>query len=119
MEDAMNPVTRDQLKQVVDNHENVIIVDATSEKDFAMEHIPGAVSIPAGKVKELAPQLIKDKNQKIITYCGSTTCPASTRVAEGLEEMGYTDVNEYKPGKAGWREGGLPFEQSSGGAQVG
>jgi rhodanese-related sulfurtransferase len=115
----MQPITRDQVKQIIDRHDNVIIVDATTEKDYAMEHIPGAVSIPAGKERELAPRLIKDKSQKVVTYCGSTACPASTKVAQGLEAMGYTNVNEYKPGKADWKAAGLPFEHSSGGAQAG
>jgi rhodanese-related sulfurtransferase len=119
MEHFMQPITRDQVRQIIDKHENAIIVDATSEKDYAIEHIPGAVSIPVGKEKELAPKLLKDKGQKIITYCGGTACPASTKVAEGLEQMGYTNVNEYKPGKADWKAAGLPFEASSGGAQVG
>jgi rhodanese-related sulfurtransferase len=111
----MHPVTRDQVQQIVDSHENIVLVDATSEKDYATEHIPGAVSIPAGKERELAPKLLKDKDQKIITYCGSTQCPASTMVAKSLEQMGYTDVNEYKPGKADWKAAGLPLENSSGG----
>lgn len=116
----MQPITRDQVQQIVDSHENAVLIDATSERDYALEHLPGAVSIPAGKERELAPKLLKDKGQKIITYCGSTQCPASTMVAKSLEQMGYTDVNEYKPGKADWKDAGLPMENSSGGdAQAG
>ncbi len=116
----MQPINRDQVKNIVDNHDKkVAIVDATSEQDFAIGHIPGAISIPAGKVNELAPKLLKDKSQKIITYCGSTQCPASTIAAEGLEKLGYTNVNEYKPGKADWKQAGLPMEASSEGARAG
>ena len=111
----MQPINRDQVKNIIDNHESAILVDATSEMDYASRHIPGAVSIPAGKVEELAPQLIKNKDDRIITYCGSTQCPASTMVAESLERMGYTNVNEYKPGKADWKQAGYPLEDSSGG----
>ena len=111
----MQPISRDQVQQIVDSRENAVLIDATSEKDYALEHLPGAVSIPAGKEQELAPRLLKDKSQKIITYCGSTQCPASTMVAKSLEQMGYTNVNEYKPGKADWKAAGLPFENSSNG----
>lgn len=111
----MQRIERDDVRKIVDNRdEKVAIIDATSEESYAQEHIPGAISIPAGKVRELAPRLLKDKNQKIITYCGSTACPASTIAAEGLEELGYTNINEYKPGKADWKAAGLPFENSSG-----
>jgi rhodanese-related sulfurtransferase len=119
-EGVMQNINRDEVKKIVDNHEDkVVLIDATSEQDFAVGHIPGAISIPAGKVNELAPKLLKDKGQKIITYCGSTQCPASTIAAEGLEKLGYTDVNEYKPGKADWKAAGFPFEASDEGARAG
>jgi rhodanese-related sulfurtransferase len=110
----MQRINRDEVKKVVDQHDKVALVDATSEENYAVGHIPGAISIPAGKVKELAPKLLKDKNQKIITYCGSTQCPASTMAAEELEQLGYTNIQEYKEGKEDWKEAGLPLENSSG-----
>ena len=106
----MQHITRDEVKKLVDNHENAVIVEALPEKEFNKGHIPGAVAMPVEKIDELAPQLLKDKDQKIITYCANTKCPASTQAAEQLENLGYTDVSDYKEGKEDWKQAGYPLE---------
>jgi rhodanese-related sulfurtransferase len=35
-------------------------------------HIPQALNIPPEKIKELAPQLLPNKNAEIITYCANS-----------------------------------------------
>jgi rhodanese-related sulfurtransferase len=108
----MKQVSRDEVKQVIDNKENTILVEALPEKDYREAHIPGAVSLPADKVEELAPKLLKNKDQQIITYCASKECQASIKAAEALEGLGYSNVADYRDGKADWKEAGLPLESS-------
>jgi rhodanese-related sulfurtransferase len=32
-------------------------------------HLPGAVNLPPGRVAELAPRLLPDKDAEIVVYC--------------------------------------------------
>ena len=105
----MKTVTRDEVQRVIDTHANVIIVDALDEDAFAEGHLPGAINIPADKVEELAPALLKNKDQKIITYCGKASCQKSKLAAGALEGMGFVNVSAYEAGKEDWTGAGLPL----------
>ena len=38
-------ITQEKAKEIMDTHEDYIILDMRSEKEYDMGHIPGAVSI--------------------------------------------------------------------------
>ena len=62
--------TRD-LKGKIDNKQ-VIVVETLAPAEFRKAHLPGAVNLPAEQIRELAPQLLPDKNAAIVTYCANT-----------------------------------------------
>jgi len=66
-------IGRDELKQKLDQGEPLRLVDALAPEKFRHSHLPGAINIPAARVRELAPGLLPDKNAEIITYCASYT----------------------------------------------
>ena len=41
-----------------------------------------------------------------MTYCSNLKCPASSRLARRLRELGYTSVLEYPYGIEGWTKAG-------------
>lgn len=105
----MKIVKRDEVKQFLDKNENVAIVEVLATDAFAEGHLPNAINIPADKVKELAPTMLKDKAQPIVTYCLNTSCTASKTAAKALEDLGYTNVSAYEAGKEDWKSAGLPI----------
>jgi rhodanese-related sulfurtransferase len=66
-------ISRDELKQKIDRKDNFYLVEALAPESFRHSHLPGAINVPYDKVREVAPQLLPDKNAEIITYCGSAT----------------------------------------------
>ncbi|MBU0730292.1 MAG: hypothetical protein KKE17_03045 [Proteobacteria bacterium] len=53
---------------------NIIIIDSRPPDAFASGHIPGAVSIPFPKLKELGAEVLPPKkDMQIIFYCGGFT----------------------------------------------
>lgn len=62
--------TRD-LKGKIDNKQ-VTVVETLAPAEFRKAHLPGAVNLPAEQIRELAPQLLPDKNAAIVTYCANT-----------------------------------------------
>jgi len=67
-----------------------VAVDVREPDEFASGHIPGAVLLPLGSVRQRAAALLPDRHAALLVYC-RTGRRASTACAQ-LSEMGYTDV---------------------------
>ena len=48
------------------------MVETLAPERYREAHIPGALNIPPDKIKELAPQLLPNKDVEIVTYCSNT-----------------------------------------------
>jgi Luciferase/Rhodanese-like domain len=59
------------LKAKLDT-DKVTVVETLAPERFREAHIPGALNLPPEKIKELAPQLLPNKNAEIVTYCANT-----------------------------------------------
>jgi rhodanese-related sulfurtransferase len=101
------------LKQVIDNADDVVILDARSGKYDDGRRIPGAKQLSDKSSPEEIAALLPDKDAKVIAYCTSTKCPASARLAKHLYNLGYSNVTKYPDGIEGWSAAGLPVEQTS------
>lgn len=104
-------ITREDLKAEIDAGK-VTVVDCLGGEYYQARHLPGAVAIRPGEVRDLAPELLTDKTQQIVTYCSNEACPNSEQVAQALTGMGYTNVRKYKEGIQDWTEAGLPVESA-------
>jgi rhodanese-related sulfurtransferase len=49
------------------------IVDVLPEASYQSGHIPGALSLPVAELREKSPEILPDRKQEIIVYCGSFT----------------------------------------------
>jgi rhodanese-related sulfurtransferase len=65
-------VSTEDLRARLDRKENIKVVETLAPERFREAHIPGALNIPPEKIKELAPQLLPNKNVEIVTYCANT-----------------------------------------------
>ena len=90
------------------------LLDARRPEDYAQGHLPGAVSLISDDVLERAPSVFPDRGAEIITYCGMLSCRRSTRAAERLESLGYTDVVEFPGGVEEWVAAGYELERPGG-----
>jgi len=104
----MRTIERDAVKRHLDNHDPIVLVEALPAKYFNAAHLPGAVQINHDEVAAKAPALLKDKDARIVVYCANAACRNSTKAADALEALGYTNVHEYVEGKADWQAAGLP-----------
>jgi len=111
----MQIVSKSQLKQWMDEKENMTLIDVLPKENFQKQHIPGAINIPfkdnADFLKEVA-QHVALKDQRIVVYCAGTQCPLSKEAAQKLESAGYTNVQAFEEGVEGWF--GKPAASSSG-----
>jgi rhodanese-related sulfurtransferase len=109
----MNTITATQLKRMIDADEEFELINVLSEKDFQKEHIPGSMNLPVDR-KDLATaaddRVGGNKAHKIVVYCASAQCDASSKAAQTLERAGFTNVHRYEGGMQEWKNAGYPVE---------
>ena len=62
-------ISRDELKEKTERSDKFALVETLPRTSFEHAHLPGAINLPPDKVKELASELLPDKNADIIVYC--------------------------------------------------
>mgnify|MGYP002626892428 CR=1 FL=1 len=106
----MAPISRERLKEMMDEGDDFKLVEVLSEDEFAEYHRPDAVNIPLDEdFTRNFSNIIPDKETKVVLYCKDDECRASENAARKIEQMGYQFVLEYPGGKEDWREHGLPL----------
>lgn len=88
----------------------VTLLDVNGPVSYANGHIPGAIDFTA-HTGDLAKVLPADKSSLIVAYCGNEHCGAYARAAEAAQKLGYTNVQHFKQGIAGWKEAGEPTQK--------
>ena len=103
-------ISLDSLKSAIAN-KSATIIDVNGSASFKEGHIPSAIDFAANQ-KDLAAKLPADKAALVVAYCGNEHCGAYARAAEAAKELGYTNVQHFKPGLAGWKASGESLEKA-------
>lgn len=103
--------------------DDVLLLDARTDSEYYMGHIPGAVNLSFDEAIDFASQELKDENvlrqqfesvnatpdKEVIVYCGSGARSAHTYLV--LKALGYPRVRNYKGSMQDWaHRRGLPLE---------
>jgi rhodanese-related sulfurtransferase len=107
----MDTVTAIDLRQKLESATDMILINTLGTDSFRAKRIPGSINIPAGNIMERAEQVLPDKEQEIIVYCGGPDCSASPKAARKLSELGYTNVYDFEGGLTGWLREDLPLKR--------
>ncbi|MGH9771537.1 MAG: rhodanese-like domain-containing protein [Candidatus Acidiferrales bacterium] len=108
-------ITRDELKQKLDRHDALVLLDAPPESAFRKEHLPNVINLPSEEVRAHAPEILPDLKAEIVVYCGNAPCKRSDLATERLLDMGYSNVRDYHGSKKDWINAGLPIERGPAG----
>ena len=92
---------------------NVIFLDSREAKDYAKNHIPGAVSLPMRDWDNAWPKVAGrlPRQGSYLLYCYGAKCGLSTRQAKRMLELGYQHLTVLEYGWKEWTEAGYPTEQ--------
>lgn len=104
-------ITRQGLETLLTSGEPFKLVEALPLKYYQEEHLPQALNLPLEQLAKLASELLPEKTELVVTYCASVSCENSATAAAQLRQLGYTNVLEYREGKADWKAAGLPLSQ--------
>ncbi|MAT15195.1 MAG: hypothetical protein CMJ46_08000 [Planctomyces sp.] len=106
----MQSVSRNQTRQMMDEKNDLVVIEALSEESFNDFHLPNAVNVPLNDdFAEEIQQTIPDKETPVLVYCMDAECHASEKAGQKMEELGYANVFDYEAGKMDWKEAGLPI----------
>jgi len=92
-----------QIKEVVVDFPEVyqvwkkdeaVFVDGRSNAAFKRGHIPGAMSVPVGKVKKRLALLPEDKNTRLIVYCSSAECPIFAILVKSIRTLSTKSLSD-------------------------
>ena len=91
------------------NHENAIMIDMRSDKDYRDGHIVNAVQLPDGK-GDIPAALNKHRERPVIVYCQRGN--NSTAVCNRLSKQGFGSVYNLRGGVLAWQKAELPLTKT-------
>lgn len=101
----------DDLKVWMRGKQKVVLIDSRLPEEYEQAHLPGAISIPAERMKLEAKKLPKDKTTPLIFYCRGEGCTLGRTAATAAREMGYTYLMIYQAGIPDWLVHGNPVQK--------
>ena len=104
--DTLAPITRDELMASLRDGV-VTLLDVRPGDEFALGHLPGAVSMPLSELERRLSELPKDR--EIVAYCRGPYCVLSVEAVASLRARGYR-VRRLEDGFPEWKAAGLEVE---------
>ena len=107
----MAKITVDELRQKLDEGENLVIIDLRSDAELKLDPsvIRGAVHVEMDKIEDWSQKLPHDEN--IVVYCACPNEVSSARFAMLLKRKGFTRIRPLLGGIDAWRKQDYPTEQ--------
>ncbi|MDQ3099758.1 MAG: rhodanese-like domain-containing protein [Bacteroidota bacterium] len=102
----MNTITAKELKQRIDSHEKLKLINAMEENKFRLKHIPNSLNL--FRKEDFEKSLSKD--EQIVVYCTDNTCNKSRILYQLLEELGYKNITRFAGGMNEWENEGYTLE---------
>lgn len=106
-------ISTDELKSLLDNKDQFILIDSRTKQEFNEAHIINAINIPDKKLQDNLAGLPADKSILLVIYCNGVKCGKSKRLAEQLGPLGFTNIRIYLEGIPVWEERNLPLVTAS------
>lgn len=112
----MKTIDRDQLKNMLDRKDDLLVINVLSRDQYENAHIPGSINIPlmeegiGGDFLEQVFEAAGSYDKRIVTYCASFNCTASTDAAKRLDAAGFKAVFDYKGGIQDWKDAGCMID---------
>ena len=106
-------VSADDVSQWMRGKQKVVLIDSRLTEEYEQAHLPGAISIPAERMKLESKKLPRDKATPLIFYCRGAGCTLSRTAATAAREMGYTYLMIYQAGMPDWLLRGNPVQKGN------
>lgn len=109
--DQFVSITTPALKQALDQHQRVVVLDIRPRADYAASHIPAAKNIPADELEVRAPNEL-NQDDRIVTYCRCQDDTRSDMARQLLNTLGFKNAVFLKGGIQQWEDQQYATERS-------
>lgn len=97
----MEEITATELKQRLDNGDDIQIIDVREDNEYAFNSIPNSVHIPLGQVLSRMNEI--DPNRETVVHCKMGG--RSARAIDALQRSGFTGkLANLKGGILAWSD---------------
>lgn len=104
--EGLEPLGPEGLAERLERGE-VMVLDVRPEDEFRSGHIPGAISLPLGRLRDEVDSL--PPGLEVVAYCRGPYCVLAVEAAELLRSRGVR-VRRLEVGFPDWERLGLPVE---------
>jgi rhodanese-related sulfurtransferase len=73
MADSFRTITREELKEKLDEHVEMTLIEVLPKVAYEHAHLPEAINIPLDDLRLMVPRLIPSEWSEIVVYCASPT----------------------------------------------
>lgn len=101
----------DTYEAIRSSHPGFVLLDVRSTVLFASGHVPGAISLPHGKIV-VSRMEVYSRDTLFVTYCAGPHCNGAARAAAKLSRLGFA-VKIMVGGITGWIDEGFPLQSES------
>jgi rhodanese-related sulfurtransferase len=107
VEDTVDNLAADRVKQLMDAGEKLILIDMRPAKEYQQSRLPGARSLPFAELANRVDEV--PKTGRVVLYCDCKPYDIADR-AVFLEYRGYRNIFIMPEGYQGWVKLGYPTE---------
>jgi phage shock protein E len=101
-------VSRETLKEWLDQGKDVYVLDVRSQEEYESGHIPNAKNINYTDIPARLNELEPHRDHRIVVYC--RTGRRSQIAIDSLKKAGFEKVYHLIGDMTGWKQAGLPVE---------
>ncbi|WP_306519191.1 rhodanese-like domain-containing protein [Rheinheimera sp.] len=109
--DAKSRVKEISIEEFLQHKQPSVLIDVREDREWQAGHLPQAMHLGKGIIERDIEQVVQDKQQTMVLYCGGGF--RSALAADVLHKMGYTDVLSLAGGYSAWVGQGLTVEKPS------
>lgn len=100
-------LTVEELKEKLDNKEDLLLVDCREQFEWDVEHIEGAELIPLSVFQNEYTKIQDWKDKQVVMQCQSGA--RSEKMGDFLIEKGFSDVANLEGGILAWKKNNFPI----------
>mgnify|MGYP003504813625 CR=1 FL=1 len=106
---AKSRVKEITIEEFLQHKHPCVLIDVREDREWLAGHLPQAMHLGKGIIERDIEQVVQDKQQTMVLYCGGGF--RSALAADVLQQMGYTDVLSLAGGYSAWLAQGLTIEK--------
>ena len=109
----IHAISIEEFDEMIENHDDVLIVDVREAEEFHRGHIPGALLVPRGTLENASDPNSAARVDRLCAARDSTVIVCSQKNARGvlaadtLQQMGFQKVYLLVDGIGHWEAAGL------------